>query len=56
MRVWSILLALPLMGTLSACKREPDFEERYKAANAKINQSAAEIDAQVAGTGAPEEK
>lgn len=38
---------------LWACRREPDFAERYDAANAKIRDVAGEIDAQIAGTGTP---
>lgn len=56
MRIWPILLPMAFASTLSACKREPDFDERYQAADAKIRQSAQEIDAQVAGTGAPAEE
>lgn len=56
MRVWLILLPMAFLSTLSACKREPDFDERYEAADAKIRQSAQEIDAQVAGTGVPVEE
>ena len=38
------LLALP------SCRQEPDFDERYDAANEKIHKTAAEIDAEIAGT------
>lgn len=47
-----LLLALPLVMTIGACKREPDFDERYRAASAKVTQTAEEIDAQI--TGAPQ--
>lgn len=43
--------ALALAGAfllLSACQREPDFDERYEAAEAKIRQTAAEMDRQLA--------
>ena len=53
MRIWAATLILPIALTLAACKREPDFDERYKAANEKIGRTAREIDAQVAGTGMP---
>lgn len=38
---------------LSACQREPDFDERYDAANARMRDMAGQIDAQIAGTGTP---
>ena len=43
-----------LLLALSACRREPNFDERYDAANAKLRNMAGQIDAQIAGTGAPE--
>jgi len=48
-----VLPVLVLVGLLGGCKREPDFDERYDAANRTIVQKAKEIDAQVAGTGVP---
>ena len=53
MRIWAATLILPVALTLAACKREPDFDERYKTASEKIGRTAREIDAQVAGTGTP---
>lgn len=50
MRRRIILPALLPALLLSACSREPDFDERYRAANARIGEAAAEIDAQVSGT------
>ncbi|GFE74223.1 hypothetical protein [Novosphingobium sp. TCA1] len=38
---------------LSACHKEPSFEERYDAASEKIEQRAKAIDAQISGTGTP---
>ena len=38
---------------LSACQREPDFDERYDATSEKMRNMAEEIDAQIAGTGTP---
>lgn len=46
MRGWPLVVAL----LLAACDREPDFDERYRAANARIGEAASEIDAQVSGT------
>jgi len=51
---------------LAACQDEPDFEERYEAAQTKIRAKAAELDSAIAkadrdravaqaGAGAPEE-
>lgn len=45
---------LGLILLLAACKREPDFDARYKAADAKISQTSSEIDARIAATGAPQ--
>ncbi|MFC0203360.1 hypothetical protein [Novosphingobium soli] len=42
-----------LLVLLSGCKREPTFEERYEAANHTVVERAKQIDAQIAGTGAP---
>lgn len=39
---------------LSACEREPDFDERYDTANKKIRSMASEIDAQISATPAPD--
>lgn len=39
---------------LSACRREPDFDERYDAANEQIRNTAKEIDEQIAGTATSE--
>ncbi|AXB76766.1 hypothetical protein [Novosphingobium sp. P6W] len=44
---------LALAALLGGCKREPDFEERYDAANKTIVDKAKAIDAQIAGTGVP---
>lgn len=48
MRTGLLLLAAAV--ALSGCKREPDFEERYEAANSRIVKTARDIDAQVSGT------
>ncbi len=41
---------LPLvLLALAGCQREPNFDERYEAANEKIRTTAAEIDAQIEG-------
>lgn len=45
--------AFALVALLSGCKREPTFEERYKAANRTIVDRARQIDAQIAATGSP---
>jgi len=45
------LLAVAL--ALSGCKAQPDFDERYDAANARIEKTAKEIDAQIAATDSP---
>lgn len=52
MREAAVMVLLLL--ALSACRREPNFDERYDAANAKLRNMAGQIDAQIAGTGAPE--
>ena len=46
------ILALGLL-SLSACRREPDFDERYQEADAKVRDMAGQIDAQITGTGTP---
>lgn len=46
-------LSLLMLAALAACKAEPDFDERYEAANAKITKTARDIDARIAGTEAP---
>lgn len=45
--LWMCLLAI------SGCRREPDFDQRYDAANRKMRNMAEQIDAQIAGTGTP---
>ncbi|GLK45144.1 MULTISPECIES: hypothetical protein [Novosphingobium] len=52
MRV-GLITALVLAAILGGCKREPTFEERYKAANKTIVDRARQIDAQIAATGSP---
>lgn len=47
------IAALSLLAGLTACSAEPDFDERYEAANAKITKTARDIDARIAGTGVP---
>lgn len=47
------LAALAILVALSACKREPTFDERYDAAAKQINETAKEIDAEIERTGAP---
>ncbi|WP_177198411.1 hypothetical protein [Novosphingobium sp. CF614] len=49
----ALSFVLPLALSIAACKREPDFDERYDAANTKVRQTAQEIDARIAGTGTP---
>lgn len=56
MRQTHMILPVLLVAALSACKREPDFDQRYRDAGAKIGQTAEEIDRQIAGTGTPEEE
>lgn len=51
MRKTSLLLICLL--AISACRREPDFDQRYDAANRKMRNMAEQIDAQIAGTGTP---
>jgi hypothetical protein len=41
------LAPILLISLLAACQREPDFDERYEAANEKVRSMAAEIDAQI---------
>ncbi|WP_159975668.1 MULTISPECIES: hypothetical protein [unclassified Novosphingobium] len=48
-----LISVLALAALLGGCKREPDFEERYDAANKTIVDKAKAIDAQIAGTGVP---
>lgn len=48
-----LIAAFALVALLGRCKREPTFEERYKAANKTIVDRAKEIDAQIAATGSP---
>lgn len=43
-------LILALGFAVAACNREPTFDERYAAAQARINATAKDIDAHVAGT------
>jgi hypothetical protein len=45
--------ALAILALLSACKREPTFDQRYDAAAKHINQTAKEIDAEISATGVP---
>lgn len=50
-----ILFALTAVTALAACgRREPDFDERYKATNARISEKAAEIDARITASGTPQ--
>lgn len=50
--LWLIPVVLTVL--LSAgCKREPDFEERYTAANREIVSKAKAIDTQVMSTNTP---
>lgn len=46
-------LALALLLTGTACKREPTFDERYEAAQKKIGETSEEIDAELAGRATP---
>lgn len=48
MRCAAILAVLLL---LSACEREPDFEDRYDAAAKEIDARAKAMDADIAGAG-----
>jgi hypothetical protein len=41
---------LPILLLLSACEREPDFEDRYDAAAKEIDARAKAMDADIAGT------
>jgi hypothetical protein len=52
MRGSAILLVA--LAALAACKREPTFDERYQAAQAKIHASAAAIDAELEANAAAE--
>ncbi|KMS59480.1 hypothetical protein V474_09785 [Novosphingobium barchaimii LL02] len=49
----AVIPVLALAALLGGCKREPDFQERYDAANKTIVDKAKAIDAQIAGTGVP---
>ncbi len=40
---------------LAGCQREPSFDERYDAASDRIEATAREIDARIAGTDAPKD-
>lgn len=53
----SVSIPILCLLALAACRREPSFDERYDAANEKIRDTAAQIDAQMseAPTSAPEE-
>ncbi|WP_374412335.1 hypothetical protein [Novosphingobium colocasiae] len=46
-------IGLGLLLALAGCRREPDFDERYKSAQERIARTAADIEAQVDATGAP---
>lgn len=50
MRPASLALGLLLAATLSGCKREPAFDERFQDATASINASAQAIDAEITAT------
>lgn len=50
-RAAPVLLAM--LGILSACSREADFDKRYDDASAKMSEMARDIDAQVAATSVP---
>lgn len=50
-----IVLALTLAMALTACgKRQPDFDERYDAASARISEAATDIDTRIAASGSPQ--
>jgi len=44
----AVALAAGLLCLLSACQDEPDFDERYQAAEKKVREKAAELDADIA--------
>ena len=46
-------LVIALALALGACSREPDFDDRFQQANARISEAAQDIDAQVSGTPEP---
>lgn len=48
-----LMALLVLVASISGCKREPTFDERYDAATKTIVDRAKAIDAQVSGTDAP---
>ena len=52
-RRWHRAAFLLLLAGLGACSSEPDFDERYGAASARITETAHDIDASIAGTGVP---
>lgn len=41
-----------LLVALTACKREPSFDERFDAAQQKVERSARDIDAQISASDA----
>ena len=41
---WGWMLALSMFAVLTACSAEPDFDERYSAAQKKIDKTAKRID------------
>ena len=47
------LALLTILVLLSACKREPTFDERYQTAEKQIRDTAKDIDAAIEATGAP---
>lgn len=47
------VLTVAAVAALSGCHKEPDFDERFTAAQDRIAHTAAQIQAQVDATGAP---
>lgn len=45
---WSSVCLLALLVSVSACKREPTFDERYEGAKKAISEKALELDKDIA--------
>jgi hypothetical protein len=43
-----LIVALAVIGTVTACKREPTFDERYAVAQKTIREKAGELDKDMA--------
>jgi hypothetical protein len=43
-----LIVALAVIGTVAACKREPTFDERYAVAQKTIREKAGELDEDMA--------